>query len=272
MMETEDLWDSEPNGGLGMSLDGSLVFVDVISTMTDLRYLPDNDDVTSFTATVEAAADDHIILDGTYFYPEGGGQPADRGTLDWPTGSAAVVDVQKEHGAVRHYIADLEGELPTEGTTVEGQIDADRRQVLRRMHTAQHVLSKVVLDVFGAQTAGNQIHTDRSRIDFEPADFSEEDVAVIEERTNVALEQDLPVEKKQMARDKAEEQTPEGRGLLDLIPDHVDPLRMVRIGDLDLCPCGGTHVDRLSEVGRVRITNRTSKGADVDRIEFELVE
>jgi misacylated tRNA(Ala) deacylase len=52
----------------------------------------------------------------------------------------------------------------------------------------------------------------------------------------------------------------------------VDPLRMVKIGDLDLCPCGGTHVDRLSEVGRVRITNRTSKGADVDRIEFELAD
>lgn len=240
--------------------------------MTELRYLPDNDDVTTFTATVEDATDEYIVLDGTYFYPEGGGQPADRGTLDWDGGSAAVVDVQKEHGDVRHYIDDLDGERPNGGDEVSGQIDAERRQKIRRMHTAQHVVSKVVLDVFGAQTAGNQIHTDRSRIDFEPADFSDEDVTVIEERTNVALEQDLPVEKKQMARDKAEEQTPEGRGLLDLIPDHVDPLRMVKIGDLDLCPCGGTHVDRLGEVGRVRITNRTSKGADVDRIEFELVD
>jgi misacylated tRNA(Ala) deacylase len=240
--------------------------------MTELRYLPDNDDVTTFTATVEDATEEYILLDGTYFYPEGGGQPADRGTLAWDGGRAAVVDVQKEHGDVRHYIDDRQGDLPTEGDEVSGQIDEERRQKVRRMHTAQHVVSKVVLDVFGAQTAGNQIHTDRSRIDFEPADFSDEDVAVIEERTNVALEQDLPVEKKQMARDQAEEQTPEGRGLLDLIPDHVDPLRMVKIGDLDLCPCGGTHVDRLSEVGRVRITNRTSKGADVDRIEFELAD
>jgi misacylated tRNA(Ala) deacylase len=240
--------------------------------MTELRYLPDSDDITTFTATVEKATDEYIVLAGTYFYPEGGGQPADRGTLDWDGGSAAVVDVQKEHGAVRHYIGEQEGPLPDAGNDVSGQIDAERRENIRRMHTAQHVVSKVVLDVFGAQTAGNQIHTDRSRIDFEPADFSDEDVTVIEERTNVALEQDLPVEKKQMARDEAEKQTPEGRGLLDLIPDHVDPLRMVKIGDLDLCPCGGTHVDRLSDVGRVRITNRTSKGADVDRIEFELVD
>ncbi|MFB6272550.1 MAG: alanyl-tRNA editing protein [Salinibacter sp.] len=240
--------------------------------MTDLRYLPDHDDVTTFTATVETATDDYIVLDGTYFYPEGGGQPADHGTLDWEDGAADVVDVQKEHGEVRHYIDEREGALPNEGDEVTGHVDEERRQMHRRMHTAQHVVSKVVLDEFGAQTAGNQIHADRSRIDFEPADFSGEDVAFIEERTNAVLDEDLSVEKKQMARAEAEAQTPEGRGLLDLIPDHVDPLRMVKIGDLDLCPCGGTHVDRLSDVGYIHVTNRTSKGADVDRIEFELVD
>lgn len=238
--------------------------------MTDLRYLPDKDDVTTFTATVQSASDDYVVLDGTHFYPEGGGQPADRGTLDWDGGSAIVVDVQKKGGDVRHYVDDVEGRLPAEGEAVEGYLDEERRQRHRRMHTAQHVVSKVVLDEFGAQTAGNQIHADRSRIDFEPADFSEEDVAFIEEQANSVIAKDLPVEKKQMPRAEAEERTPEGRGLLDLIPDHVDPLRMVEIGDLDLCPCGGTHVDRLGEIGPLRITNRTSKGADVDRIEFEL--
>jgi misacylated tRNA(Ala) deacylase len=238
--------------------------------MTDLRYLPNADDVMTFTATVESASDDAIVLDGTYFYPEGGGQPADHGTLEWDAGSADVVDVQKKHGEVRHAIANLQGELPEEGSAITGRIDAERRQMHRRMHTAQHVMSKVVLDEFDAQTAGNQIHAERSRIDFEPASFSEKDVAFIETRTNAVLDEDLPVSKTQMARVEAEERTPEGRGLLDLIPDFVDPLRMVEIGNFDLCPCGGTHVDHLSEVGHVRITNRTSKGADVDRIEFEL--
>lgn len=238
--------------------------------MTELRYLPNEDDVTTFTATVETASEDALVLDGTYFYPEGGGQPADRGTLEWKGGTADVVDVQKRGGEVRHYLDQVEGSLPESGDEVTGHVDADRRERLCRMHTAQHVLSKVVLDEFGAQTAGNQIHADRSRIDFEPADFSEEDVAYIEERTNAVIKEDLPVEKKEMSRAEAEAQTPEGRGLLDLIPDHVDPLRMVGIGDFDLCPCGGTHVDHLSEIGHVRITNRVSKGADVDRIEFEL--
>jgi misacylated tRNA(Ala) deacylase len=239
--------------------------------MTRLRYLPDNDGVGTFTATVEEATDEYIVLDGTHFYPEGGGQPADHGRLDWPNGAADVVDVQKEHGDVRHYLGPVNGALPSVGVEAKGVIDWDRRQTLRRMHTAQHVVSKVVLDEFDAQTAGNQIHTDRSRIDFEPADFDGDDVAFIEERTNAVIEEDLSVEKMEMPRAEAEEQTPEGRGLLDLIPDHVDPLRMVKIGDFDLCPCGGTHVDQLQEIGPIHITNRTSKGADVDRIEFELV-
>jgi misacylated tRNA(Ala) deacylase len=238
--------------------------------MTELRYLPDSDGVTSFTATVETATEDHIVLDGTFFYPEGGGQPADRGRLRWEGGSAAVVDVQKEGGGVRHRLGDLEGTLPDEGQEVEGQVDPDRRERLRRMHTAQHVLSKVVLDEYGAETAGNQIHADQSRIDFKPADFSDDDVARIEELTNEVLARDLEVRKTQMDRAEAEERTPEGRGLLDLIPDHVDPLRMVEIGDFDLCPCGGTHVDRLGEVGRVRILDRTSKGAGIERLTFEL--
>ncbi len=238
--------------------------------MTDLRYLPDQDDVTTFTDAVESATDEYIVLDGTYFYPEGGGQPADRGSLHWDDGAADVVDVQKEHGDVRHYVENVDGRLPEEGEEVKGQIDEERRTKLRRMHTAQHVVSKVVLDLFDAQTAGNQIHPDRSRIDFEPADFEENEVHAIESRANAVLDQDLPVTKAEMARAEAEKQTPDGRGLLDLIPDHVDPLRMVRIGAFDLCPCGGTHVDHLAEVGRIRITNRTSKGAGVERIEFEL--
>lgn len=238
--------------------------------MTTLRYLPDSDDVTSFTATVEEASDDSLVLDGTYFYPEGGGQPADRGTVSWEGGSADVEDVQKKGGEVRHYLENVDGPLPDAGEEVEGHIDSERRQKLRRMHTAQHVVSKVVLDEFGAPTAGNQIYVDRSRIDFDLDSFSEDDVAQIEERANSILERDLPVEKKEMPRADAEQQTPEDRGLLDMIPAHVDPLRMVKIGEFDLCPCGGTHVDRLGEVGRIRITNRVSKGANVERLEFEL--
>ncbi|MFB6300639.1 MAG: alanyl-tRNA editing protein [Halobacteriales archaeon] len=238
--------------------------------MTELRYLPDADDVYSFSATVEEATEDYLVLDGTYFYPEGGGQPADHGRIEWEDGHAEIVDANKNHGDVRHHIGSLSGELPVEGETVEGQIDEERRQKHRRMHTAQHIVSRVVLDEYGATTAGNQIHADRSRIDFEPADFDDEDITFIENESNAIIDRNLSVIKEQRPRDRVEAEVDEGRALLDLIPDHVDPLRVVEIDGYDMCPCGGTHVDQLSEIGHIDIINRESKGKDTVRIEFEL--
>ena len=240
--------------------------------MTELRYLPDADDVTEFEATVTDATDEYVILDGTYFYPEGGGQPADHGTLSWEGGRATVVDAYKDHGEVRHAIEDREGPVPEPGTTVKGRIDAERRETLRRMHTAQHLVSRVVLAEFDAATAGNQVHEDRSRIDFEPAAFDDADLTLIERETNALIDADLSVTKENRPRDEVEATVPEGRTNMDLIPGHVDPLRVVAIEDFDLCPCGGTHVDSVGAVGGIEIVDRTSKGADVDRIEFELVD
>lgn len=240
--------------------------------MTDLLYLPDNDYETEFTATVETVGKDYIVMDETLFYPEGGGQPADDGHLEWADGSANVVDVQKTGGDVQHVIQNLQGELPAVGDMIHGEIDEERRAKHRRMHTAQHVLSKVVLDEYGASTAGNQIHADWSRIDFEPADFSDEDLERIQEQTNAIIEQDLAVEKKEMPRATVEERVADGRTNLDLIPDAVDPLRVIEIADFDICPCGGTHVNRLGEIGPIRIIERLSKGDNVERVKFELVE
>lgn len=238
--------------------------------MTDLLYLPDSDDVTTFEATVTEATPEYVVLDGTHFYPEGGGQPADTGEFVWEGGTARVENVRKDHGDVHHEVQSLEGGPPEPGTTVEGRIDAQRRQNLSRMHTAQHVVSRVVLDEFGASTAGNQVYTDRARIDFEPADFDQADLDRIEEMSNAAIERDLPVVKENRPREQVERNVDEGRALLDMIPDSVDPLRVVAIDSFDMCPCGGTHADSLGELGGVELLDCTSKGSDVDRIEFTL--
>ena len=103
-----------------------------------------------------------------------------------------------------------------------------------------------------------------------PADFDEEDIQKIEERTNQIIEADISLNKSERPRKELEEETGDGRTNLDLIPDHIDPLRAVEIGDIDICPCGGTHVNSTGELGRIRITDRKSKGADVERIEFVL--
>jgi misacylated tRNA(Ala) deacylase len=238
--------------------------------MTELRYLPDDDRTTAFTATVTEATEEYIVLDGTYFYPEGGGQPADHGRISWETGEASITDAYKDHGEVRHVVGALEGDPPEPGMTVEGEIDEERRNALSRYHTAQHVVSRVVLDEYGAGTAGNQVHADGARIDFEPADFDDGDLDWIERAANEAIERDLAVTKENRPRATVEEEVTEGRALLDLIPESVDPLRVVEIERFDMCPCGGTHVDSLGELGELEITNRVSKGTETERIEFVL--
>jgi misacylated tRNA(Ala) deacylase len=237
--------------------------------VTEQLYLPDEEYRREFDAHVTEADESNrtMVLDRTLFYKEGGGQPPDHGSLSWDDGEARVVDVRKDHGEIRHT---LEGAMPSEGTQVHGELDWERRYAHMRYHTAQHVVSKVVLDEYGASTAGNQIYADHARIDFEPANFDEEDLRDIEQRSNGLIEQDLPVEKENRSRAALEAETPEGRTNLDLIPEHVDPLRAVSIGHIDVCPCGGTHVDSLSELGDLDITERTSKGADTERIEFVL--
>lgn len=239
--------------------------------MTELIYLPNNEYQKRFEAKVTKSreVDGYICLDETLFYKEGGGQPSDKGVINWDENSTKVVDVQKENGEVKHY---LEGDIPEKGEIVTGKIDWNQRYKHMRMHTAQHVISWVVLNLYDATTAGNQIHKNYSRIDFEPADFDDEDVEKIERAANSLIKKELEVEKQMMGRKELEKEVEEGRSNLDIIPDHIDPLRAVVIGEEDLCPCGGTHVDNLGEIGSINIKNRVSKGSNVERLEFELEE
>ncbi len=243
--------------------------------MNQLLYFPDNEYQKQFEAKVtktrdstEDEYDGWICLDKTLFYKEGGGQPADRGNISWNGKSAEVIDVQKEHGEIRHYVqTDV---FPEADQKVHGELDWERRYKHMKMHTAQHVISKVVLDMYNASTAGNQIHEDYSRIDFKPVEFDWDDVEKIQKAANSMIQEELEVKKKELPREQVEEMVEEGRSNLDLIPDSVDPLRVVIIGDDDICPCGGTHVDNIQEIGEIEIVDLVSKGENVERLEFEL--
>lgn len=238
--------------------------------MTDLLYLPDDDGVTAFEATVTEVGEDYLVLDGTHFYPGGGGQPADRGTLEWDGGRATVVDARKDHGDVRHRVADVEGDLPTPGETVRGEIDVERRERLSRLHTAQHVVSRVLLDDHGAATVGSGIDADGGYVDVRGGEVDDADLGAIERQANRAVERDPDVTKVERPRPAVADAMPEGRAQLDAIPPSVDPLRVVEIEGFDVCPCGGTHVDRLGEIGTVRVTGRESRGEGVERIAFDV--
>ncbi|MFQ5552354.1 MAG: alanyl-tRNA editing protein [Thermoplasmata archaeon] len=228
--------------------------------MVELNY------VKQFEAEIASRGPNYVTLDRTAFYAESGGQPFDTGRLEWEGGSTRVQKVVKEGKETRHYVK----EVPA-GGKVLGQIDWDRRYAHMRMHTAQHLLSGLVFQRFGAQTKGNQLYVDYSHVDFAPAGFSSGDLRVMEADFNEVVEAAVPVSIYEEDRTVLETQIAEERAILDLIPRSIRRLRVIKIGDRDLCPCGGTHVRNTSEIGRMRILRRRSKGKDIDRVTYELV-
>jgi misacylated tRNA(Ala) deacylase len=236
--------------------------------MTDLLYMKDIDSnyIREFDAAVVRRKDDYVVLDRSAFYPEGGGQPSDTGTLLWGDTTSTVTHVTKK-GIVKHH---LDGEVPGEGVAVRGVLDWERRYAHMQMHTAQHVISGVVYDRCGARTVGNQIHAEYSRVDFRPAAFSDEDVADIERDCNRVLERDAPVRIYEEKRAVLEERVDQQRCNLDLLPKSISRLRIIEIEGFDLCPCAGTHVRATGEIPRLAITKRESKGKDTLRLVYRL--
>jgi len=221
----------------------------------------------SFDAKIVKRGDDYVVLDRTLFYAEGGGQEWDTGTLAWSGGGARVTRVDKK-GIVKHH---LDRMPPPEVVDVHGSIDWPRRHAHMRMHTSQHLISGLVYDLFGGvRTVGNQIHAERSRIDFRPAKFTDEDLARIERETNAVLARALPVRIVWEKRSELEKRVKPDRANLDLLPASVQDLRVIEIEGMDACPCGGTHVRNLGEIGRVRVLGKVSKGSETTRIEYEL--
>jgi misacylated tRNA(Ala) deacylase len=239
------------------------------SAMTRLLYLEDLDAAyrKEFSATITKRGEDYVLLDQTLFYPTGGGQEHDTGVLKWEGGQSRVLNVEKK-GVVKHILETM----PPEGVThVHGVIDWPRRHNLMRMHTAQHLISGLVYDHYGsARTVGNQLHPDRSRLDFRPFKVAHEELVDLEARINKVLSQDIPVRVVTESRASLEARLKPERSNLDLIPKSIPELRVVEIGAFDTCPCGGTHVKNTKEIGRVQFTDRQSKGAETTRVEYVL--
>lgn len=237
-------------------------------TKTELIYLEDSYLKEAEVTVLEAnKARNSVILDGTIFYPEGGGQSSDKGRIDSALGSSMVIHVAKQGNHVYHY---LEGPLPSEGEEVTLRLDWVRRYDHMRMHTAQHLLSRIIFDKYGARTAGNQIHAEASHIDFAPATFQSEELPAIEAEANRLIEEDHPVTITVVDREELEKEMGADRSDLSRLPSSIKRLRMVRIGKFDAYPCAGTHVHSTSELVQLKITKRKSKGKERIRITYQL--
>lgn len=244
--------------------------------MTEFLFMKDAEAnyVREFEAVVTDAGTDpsngnFIVLDRTAFYAEGGGQPSDTGTITWEGGSkTAKVKLVTKKGGVKHFI---DGETPSKGASVHGWLDWENRYALMRYHTGQHLISSVVYDLYnGAHTAGNQIYSNKSRIDFHPVKFGEEDLKKIEDECNRRISLKPAVKIYEAPREEIEKRSDSNRANLELLPKSINLLRIVEIDGFDIVPCAGTHVRSLSELGKLKITARETKGAEKERVTFEL--
>jgi len=216
---------------------------------------------TRFDATVTDVDGTEVTLDETYFYPESGGQPADRGTL----AGVAVADVQKRDGVIMHELA--EAAPVAVGDDVTGHIDESFRAYCRRAHTASHVVYGAGRDLLDAEGyAGFDIGTETIHIDFETtADPGDVDAAAFERLTNRIVWEARDVTWYETDYERA---AAESDIVFNMDAEDVESVRIVEIEDWDVSACGGTHVRNTRELGLVAVRDVTNPGAGRVRVEY----
>lgn len=209
-----------------------------------------------------------VVLARTAFYPGGGGQPHDLGTLRWGTGEAAVTKVRREAGRIWHWLDTPEP--PDRGVEVFGELDWDRRHLLMRTHTALHILCGVVWTEFRVAVTGGNMDPGKGRLDFPLESIDTELGRRVERRINeeIAAARDIVVTF--LGREVADADPALIRTSANLIPAEIDPLRVIDIVGLDRQADGGTHVLSTAEVGSVAVTGTESKGKGNKRIRLEV--
>ncbi len=234
-------------------------------TATQQLYL-DDAYLRSFTGrVVDVREGDQVALDRTAFYPTGGGQPYDTGVL----GDRRVVGVRKEGDVVWHT---LDGPAPDVGSEVSGEIDWDRRHALMRTHTALHVLCGVIWNRWGVPVTGGNMEPLSARMDFEFDPLPEAFGPTVEELVNAELQAARSVEVAWVPRAEAFADADLIRTKVNLIPEGVDPIRVIDIVGLDKQADGGLHVRSTDEVGRVRVVKTESKGKGNKRVRLEVLD
>jgi misacylated tRNA(Ala) deacylase len=240
--------------------------------MTELIYQTDST-IQTFDAAVTAvdALQHAVALNRSAFYPGGGGQPHDTGTLTLAVGATtcAVTRVYKADDVVWHTL-DGAAPLPDVGATMHGQLDWARRYALMRTHTLMHILCGVIFRDYGALVTGGQMEPLKGRMDFEFETLHKDFVQQVEAALNAEVVQARPVRAAILPRERAFEIPDLIRTKINLLPEGITQVRTVEIVGLDLQADGGTHVHNTAEVGRARVVDYKSKGKINKRLYVEL--
>jgi misacylated tRNA(Ala) deacylase len=239
--------------------------------MTELLYQTDSY-LKEFDARITSVlpAERAVVLDRSAFYPGGGGQPCDCGTLSVDRVTYPVEKVKKQGEDVLHFLG---GDLPPPAvdSSVRGTLDWARRYELMRTHTALHVLCGTVFRDYGALVTGGDMEPLKGRMDFEFATMRGELVREIEAAVNTEAAKARDVRVRILPREEAFQIPDLIRTKINLLPEGITQVRTVEIVGLDLQADGGTHVRNTSEVGTIRVVDYKSKGAINKRIYLEIV-
>ena len=238
--------------------------------MTKLLYQTDAY-LKDFSATITSvdAGTRAVILDQSAFYPGGGGQPCDFGSLEVAGVIYPVEKVKKQGDDVLHFLGGTEP-LPAPNSASHGTLDWVRRHQLMRTHTALHILCGTVFRDYGAKVTGGDMDPLKGRMDFEFENMRGELVKAIETATNLEVQQGREIKVKILPRDEAFQIPDLIRTKINLLPEGIMQVRTVEIVGLDLQADGGTHVMNTSEVGTIKVVDYKSKGAINKRIYIEI--
>jgi misacylated tRNA(Ala) deacylase len=236
--------------------------------MTDRIYSTDAYAREMEAVVVKTDTDDgRILLDRTVFYPGGGGQPHDLGTLHIGDDRLEVVRVTQDADGVWHWV---EGSVPGLGTALAGHIDWDRRYRLMRTHTALHALCGVVWNRFHSPVTGGNMQPGEGRLDFDIPDWTADALPIVERELNEELARRRTVEVSFLPRNAADEDPSLIRTKVNLLPPTIEEVRVIDIVGLDRQADGGTHVSETGEVGRITVPKAENKGRGFRRIRVRL--
>ena len=216
-------------------------------------------------------AEGGILLDQSLFYATSGGQPGDSGMLSWADGALPIATAVKADAGQIALVPGAAGALPAIGTQVMQQIDWARRFSHMRVHTALHLLSVVI----PLPVTGGSISDGKGRLDFDmPEAVADRDA--VEARLNALVEEDLPVTDSWITDAELDAQPDLVKTMSVAPPRGSGHIRLVRIGvgasQVDLQPCGGTHVARTGEIGRLRLGKMEKKGRQNRRVYIHLTD
>lgn len=211
-----------------------------------------------------------IVIDQSVFYPTGGGQPGDAGFIQWAKGRIAIATAIKLPTGHIGLIPAEPAAMPPIGTQISQSLDWERRHRHMRIHTALHLLSVVI----PLPVTGGQIGAERGRLDFDMPDPLE-DVAALDEALNALIDRDLVVSESWITDAELLANPGLVKTMSVMPPMGQGTIRLIRIGhgadEVDLQPCGGTHVARTGEVGRVEIGRIEKKGRQNRRVSLTLL-